>query len=100
MFDGEYGPDNYTTSKISIGAIINNPEMLLILVLDHFKTKKTCNYAVKKLLFVVRYVCDLYKTQEMCDKAIPGNSGTLKDIPGCYKNEKCVNKLSIITLMH
>ena len=49
MVDDEYSPDNYETLKISIVAIIKNPEMLL-------------------WPFVIRYVAHLYKTQEICDK--------------------------------
>ena len=45
-----------------------------------------CKHAVKKLLFVIRYVPDQYKTQEiMCDKAVLENGGTLKSVPDCYK---------------
>ena len=44
---------------------MRNPEML---VPDPHKTKKTCKNAVKKLPFVIRYVRDKYKTQQMCDK--------------------------------
>ena len=34
---------------------------------DHLKTKNMCKHAVKKLSFVIKYVLDWYKTQEMCD---------------------------------
>ena len=53
---------NYKSSKISIGAIIKNPEMLKF-VSDHLKTKKDVKHALKKLPFVIRYVPDRYKTQ-------------------------------------
>ena len=36
---------------------MRNPEMLN-LVPDHLKTKKMCKDAVKKLLFIIRYVPD------------------------------------------
>ena len=45
MVDSEYSPDNYKSSKISIGAIIKNPEMLRF-VSDHLKTKKMCILSV------------------------------------------------------
>ena len=48
---------------------------------DHLKAKKMCKYAVKKLPFVVRYVPDLYKTQQMCNKAIIENGGTFESVP-------------------
>ena len=38
MVDSEYSTDNYKSSKISIGAIMKNPEMLR-LVPDHLQTK-------------------------------------------------------------
>ena len=46
-----------------------NPEMLR-LVSDHLKTNKMRKNADNKLLFVIKYVSDQYKTQEMSDKAI------------------------------
>ena len=37
----------------------------------------------------------------MCDKAILENVGTLKYVPGCYKNEEVCNKaIENNTLMH
>ena len=57
MVDSEYSTDYYKYTKISIGAIIKNPEMLR-LVPDHLKTKKMCKYVVKKFSFVIKYVPD------------------------------------------
>ena len=34
------------------------------------KTKKISNHAVRKLHYLLRYVPDQYKTQQMCDNAI------------------------------
>ena len=34
-----------------------------------------CKHAAKKMRFVIRYVPDQYKTQEMCDKPILENGG-------------------------
>ena len=45
---------------------------------DHLKTKRMCQHAVKKLLFLLRYVLDQYKTQQMCDKAVLERDRTLK----------------------
>ena len=36
-----------------------------------------CKHAVKKLPFVITYVIDQCKTQQMCDQAILENYGTL-----------------------
>ena len=52
---------------MSIGAIIENPKMLKF-VPDHLKTKNMFKNAVEKLPFIIRYVRDQYKTQEMCNK--------------------------------
>ena len=49
--------------------------------------------AVKKLLFLIRHVPDQYKTQDMCNKDILENEGTLKTVPQCYKNYKMCNKV-------
>ena len=46
MVDSECSADDYKSSKISIGAIIKNPEMLKF-VPDCLKTKRICNHAVK-----------------------------------------------------
>ena len=46
-----------------------------------------CQYAVKKLPFVIRYVPDQYKTQKMCDKVVLENGGKLKSVPDCYENQ-------------
>ena len=46
MVDGKYSSDNYKTSKISIGIVIKDPEML-IFVPDHVRTKKIRKNAVK-----------------------------------------------------
>ena len=61
---------------------------MFLIILE--QKKKMCKYAVKKLPFLIRYVPDQYKTQQMCDKAILENGGTLKSVP----------KQLIITLMH
>ena len=53
MVDSEYSPDNCKSSKISIGGIIENPQMLRF-VSDHLKTVNMCKNAVKKLSFVIR----------------------------------------------
>ena len=45
-----------------------------------------CKHAVKKLPYLIRYVPDQCKTQQMCDKAILENGGTLKSLSDWYKN--------------
>ena len=51
-----------------------------------------CKHAGKKLPYLIRYVPGQYKTQQMCDKAILENGGTLKSVSGCYKNQEMCNK--------
>ena len=53
---------------------------MLKFVPDHLEIKKMCKHAVKKLLFLVRYVRDQYKTQQMCDKAILEHGETLESV--------------------
>ena len=57
MVDNRNKSDNYKPLKISIGTIIKDLEMLRF-VPDHLKTKKMCKNAVKKLLFIIKYVPD------------------------------------------
>ena len=52
---------------------MKNPETLEF-VPGHLKTKKQCKHAIKKLPFLLRYVPDKYKTQQMSDKAILENA--------------------------
>ena len=49
--------DIYKSLNISIGTAMKNPEILKF-VPDHFKTKKMCKHAVKKLRYLLRYVPD------------------------------------------
>ena len=49
--------------NISIVTVMKNPEMLQF-VRDYLKTKKMRKHAVKKLLYLLRYVSDQYKTQQ------------------------------------
>ena len=74
--------DIFKPLNINIGTVMKNQEMLNF-VSDHLKTKKMGKYAVKKLLYLLRYVRDWYKAQQMCDKATLENGGTLKSVPDC-----------------
>ena len=42
--------------------------------------------------FLIRYVPDEYKTQQMCYKAILENVGTLNSLTVCCKNQEVCNK--------
>ena len=59
----EYSIDNYISPKIGIGAEMKNLSMLKF-VPEYLKTKKKCNYAIRKLPLVIRYVSDKYKTKK------------------------------------
>ena len=56
---------------------------MLRFVSDHLKTKNMSKHAVKKFPFVIRYVSNWYKTQEMCDRVILENGGTLMFVSDC-----------------
>ena len=74
--------DIYKSLNISIITVMKNPEMLK-LVSYHLKTEKMCKNAVRKLPYVLRYVPNQYKTQQMYDKAILENGVTLKSVRDC-----------------
>ena len=57
VVDSENSPDNYKDFKISIEAILKNPEMLK-LIPDHLKTKKMCKNTVKKSALEIMHVPD------------------------------------------
>ena len=59
-----------------------------------------CKHTVKKLPFVIRHVPDQYKAQQMCDKAILENGGTLNLFLTATKINKCVIELWKITPIH
>ena len=65
---------------------------MLKLIPDHHKTKKLCKHPTKKLRYLLRYARHQYKTQNICDKAILENGGTLKPVPDCYKNQERYNQ--------
>ena len=52
MVDSEYSTNDYKSLKISIRAVIKNPEMRGF-VPGHLNTRKMCKYAVKKLFFLI-----------------------------------------------
>ena len=45
-----------------------------------------CKLEVEKLPYLLINVPDPYSTQQMCDKAILENGGTLQSVSECYKN--------------
>ena len=66
---------------------MKNPEMLKFFP-DHLKNKKMCKHVVKKLPFLLTYVPNGYKTQQMCDKL--ENDGTLNFVPDCLQKSRNV----------
>ena len=55
-----------------------------------------CTHAVIKILpFIMRYVPDWCKTQQMCDKATLEIYATLESAPDCYKNQQMWDKVKI-----
>ena len=59
--------------------------MFLIII----KLQKCVSLQVKS--YLLRYVPDQYKTQQMCDEDIWENGGTFQSVPDCYKNQE-INK--------
>ena len=49
-------------------------------------------HAAKNLPYLLRYVADHYKTQNMCDKAIPENDETFKSVSDCYRSQEMCSK--------
>ena len=43
---------------------------------------------MKKFPVTLRYISDQYKSQEVCDKAVLENGGTLTSVPDCHKKNK------------
>ena len=64
---------------------------MLRLVPDHLKTK-IYKHPVKRLLSIIRYVSDQYKTQQICDKAVLENGGLLKSVLYQYKTQEMCDK--------
>ena len=57
---------------------------MLIFVYVNIQNKKMCKHSVKKLSFLIRFVSDRFKTQEICYKVIPENGGRLMFAPDCH----------------
>ena len=57
-----------------------------------------CKYAIKKSSFLIRYVLDQFKTQQMYDKAI--SDGTLKFVPYCSKDQHLCNNKALPNYPH
>ena len=65
---------------------------MLKLVSNHSKTKAMCKNEVKKFTFVIVYVSNQFKTQEIYDKINLENGGMSRFIPNCYKNQRMCDK--------
>ena len=68
MADSEYSLDNYTSLKISIGAIIKNSDLFLMTLKLKRSVKKAYESSVPNSL--IKYVSNRFKIQEMCHKVI------------------------------
>ena len=51
-----------------------------------------CKHAVNKLPFLIKYVPDRCKTQQICYKVILRNDGMLMFIPDRYKDQNIYNR--------
>ena len=74
--------------KISIRAITKSLKLVRFDP-DNLKLGKN---EVKQLTFVLRYVLDQNKIQQLCDKAVVENGGAFKCVTDNYKNHKMCNQ--------
>ena len=51
-----------------------------------------CKHATQKFPYLLRYVPDQDKAQQISDKSILENGGTLNSVTECYKNQEMCNK--------
>ena len=99
IVDPEYRIYIYKSVKINIGTVMKNGRMLQFTP-DYLKTKTMWKNAVKKLLFLIRYIPDNYKIQQMCDKAVLENGGTLSLFLTATKfNNYGISVLTIILML-
>ena len=93
--------DNYKSSKISIGTVTKNSEILR-LALDHLKTKKCVNTELWRCVldqYKTQQICDknvsvpdFCKSQQLCDKAVDDYPHTLEFVLDCYMTQKMCDK--------
>ena len=88
--------DIYKSLNINIEKVMTNSKLLKFFAY-YLKTKKMCKHAVNKLPYLLRYVPDQYKGQQMCDEAISEHETLFLT---ATKIKKGVIKQSIVTLMH
>ena len=98
MVNSEYITKIYKFFKISLGAVMRNPEILKF-VSDHLKNKKMCKHAYKTLPFVLRQVPDQYKAQQRSNEAVLKSGGSLEFVPDQYETQKCAIRLLITIFM-
>ena len=91
--------DIYKSLDISIGTVMKNPEMIKFVHLKYSK-KKLCKHSIKKLPYLLRYVPDQYKTQQICDKAVLEKVEHRSLFLTTTKIKTCVIKQLVVTLMH
>ena len=73
----KYRTGIYKSLNIDFWTVMRNSEVLKF-VANHLKTKIKHKPAVKKLHFLIKYVPDQDKTQQITDKAVLVNDGTLE----------------------
>ena len=79
--------DVYKSLNISTLTVMKNPRMLKFIP-DYLKTKKCVSMQLKN----DRIYSDMFLIYIRLKKAILENNGTLKFVPGCYKNREMCNK--------
>ena len=57
-----------------------------------------CEHAIKQLPYLSKYVPDKYNTQQICDKAILENCGTLKYVPDSIPDQLKTKEMCNLTV--
>ena len=74
------------------GSVEKNP-FLLKYIPDKYKTEDMCNNAVNSKPWVLQYVPDQFKTQDMCDSAVDNEPRTVSTMYQINtKLKKCVKR--------
>ena len=59
---------------------------------DQYKTQEMCNEAVEKNAWMLEHVPDQFVTQKMCNEAVKKSPWVLEHVPDQYKTEEMCNE--------
>ena len=69
---------------------VQSEPWVLRFVPDHYKTQEMCNEAVQSEPEVLRLVPDQLKTQEMCNRAVYEDAYSLQDVPDFWVTQDLI----------